>query len=277
MTERLSLSTLQSLMQEALQPQSSPQAGAAQTAIAALINGAGFDARDRLQVHQNNIHLSLQDALVDSFPLAVSLVGEDFFRQAARHFVRQQKPVDPRLSEYGSLFIDFWRLCEQTSDYGFIADLMSLETGVEQVQEALVDPHLSPLTPEQWQGLASNADQLDQLRLHLTPAMMVITSLWPLLDLWQIAKGEKPQDSLDIEAGGDDLLVSCDHSLDGAIIINKITGTEAIFLTELQACDGLLLQAIAKVSEASQAEEFDLITAIQRLAALNLVTNSSFE
>ena len=50
---------------------------------AGLCVPAGADLARRFDVHRNNVVASLVEALADSFPVVLALVGEDFFRATA--------------------------------------------------------------------------------------------------------------------------------------------------------------------------------------------------
>ena len=61
----------------------------------------------RFAIHRNNVYASLIGCLAARFPVTLRLLGEDCFRQCARHFVEASPPRSPVLLEYGSGFADF--------------------------------------------------------------------------------------------------------------------------------------------------------------------------
>ena len=64
----------------------------------------GGDPARRFQVYRNNVVASLIDALADTFPVTLELVGDTFFRAMAGVFVRGCPPRSPILAFYGDDF-----------------------------------------------------------------------------------------------------------------------------------------------------------------------------
>src|ERR1700733_1305928 len=72
-----------------------------------LIEPGGSSSAKRFAVYRNNVVASLIDALRESFPAPLRIVGEDFFAAMARVYVRSDPPRSPILLEYGSGFANF--------------------------------------------------------------------------------------------------------------------------------------------------------------------------
>ncbi|MEP4753707.1 MAG: DNA-binding domain-containing protein, partial [Nitratireductor sp.] len=72
------------------------------------VAGPGAKAGDvRYNVYRNNVTVSLIDALADTFPAVRRIVGEAFFRDMARLYVRREPPRSPLLFDYGHGFAAF--------------------------------------------------------------------------------------------------------------------------------------------------------------------------
>ena len=70
-----------------------------------VVDPKGRIAPKRFAVYRNNVTVSLVEALKATFPAVVALVGEAFFAEMARQFVRKTPPQSP-------LMFKLWaRLC----------------------------------------------------------------------------------------------------------------------------------------------------------------------
>lgn len=80
-----------------------------------------------LDVYRNNIRSSLIEALKDTFPHTLTLLGERCFVGEASRFVAHHPPRDPRLAHYGGDFVTALRQSPDVSRYRFVADIAGLE------------------------------------------------------------------------------------------------------------------------------------------------------
>ena len=87
----------------------------------------GSDPVMRFAVYRNNVMLSLIDALADTFPVTQELVGEEFFRVMAKHFVQAQPPRSRLLAFYGDSFADFVDSFAPAAPVPYLADVARLE------------------------------------------------------------------------------------------------------------------------------------------------------
>ncbi len=82
-----------------------------QRAFAAAIFGdaapAALRPAGRLAIYRNNVFAGLLNALKARFPVTRRLLGEECFIGCALHFIGEDPPSSPVLSEYGEAFIDF--------------------------------------------------------------------------------------------------------------------------------------------------------------------------
>ncbi|KUJ00325.1 HvfC/BufC family peptide modification chaperone [Vibrio sp. MEBiC08052] len=110
----------------------------------------------RFAVYRNNVYHSLTEALEEIYPVCRQVVGEDFFRMLAGHFIQRYPPTSPILSEYGAQFAEFSRSIPQLSSLPYFSELAQLEYQLLQLTHAADLPVLS-ITDIQ-QHLAECAD-----------------------------------------------------------------------------------------------------------------------
>jgi hypothetical protein len=95
--------------------------------LSGLTDGRGRAAADRLSVYRNNVIVSLVEALEATFPATLRLVGETFFRAAARAYAEAEKPESPLLFRYGETFADHLARLPGLADYPFVPETARIE------------------------------------------------------------------------------------------------------------------------------------------------------
>lgn len=145
-----------------------------------------------LMVHVHNVQASLRSALETTFPATLALVGADFFAAMAARFVTQQPPRLGWLSAYGSKFPDFVALYPAACEVAYLADVAQLEWA--RVHAANM-PDTPGLDLRALAGIAPEA--LEDVRLNLHPAASLITSAFPVFDIWQAHQQVNVETKLD--------------------------------------------------------------------------------
>lgn len=85
------------------------------------------NVESRLNIYRNNMMASLCNALADTFPVIVQLVGLEFFNACARTFIRQQTKRSPLLTWIGADFAEFIAAFEHTAAMPWLADVARIE------------------------------------------------------------------------------------------------------------------------------------------------------
>ncbi len=158
-----------------------------------LQDGMAHTAGRRFDVYRNNVVHSLITALKVGFPTVTRLLGPENMNRVAGAFLRAHPPTDPRMMYYGAAFPAFLESHKQLDQMGYLADVARLELAIRQAYHAgdapaMPSEHLAEIPPE----------ALLQTKVHLAPAVQVIRSDWPVLDIWNDAQTaqSKAQDVL---------------------------------------------------------------------------------
>ncbi|TRD20634.1 DNA-binding domain-containing protein [Palleronia caenipelagi] len=149
---------------------------------AIVTDGQGGAAGKRFDVYRNNVIVGLIDALETGFPVVAKLIGAENFRQMARVFARAHPPGSPLMMYYGAEMPEFLANLPQLSHLGYLPDIARLELALRESYHAA---DADPIDP---QGLAS-VDP-DRLCLHLAPSLRIVTSAWPIYDIWRFNSEE---------------------------------------------------------------------------------------
>ena len=212
----------------------------------------------RFSVYRNNVVVGLTGALAETFPAVRALVGEQFFRAAAREFVRAHPPRSPVLIDYGGAFPGWIGAFPPAARVPYLADVARLEWGWSRAYNAA---DAAPLRIEA--AAASMPHRLAEARLILHPSVMAVVSRYPVGSLWAEATRREERSRLDLRVP-QTALVSRPAD---AVEVRRIDTSTARFIAALAG--GMALGAA--VERAAGCDGFDLSAQIAGLFATGLV------
>ncbi|MEG3617184.1 DNA-binding domain-containing protein [Magnetovibrio sp. PR-2] len=227
--------------------------GADAGALSGVIIGDGFTPEQRLQIHRNNTTILLAEALAATFHIVHELVGEDFFTQVARSFVRTHPPTSPCLFEYGQGFPAFLQSLPQLSDMAYVADVAELEW---QANAAFHASEAKPLVAEDLAAIPPEELALHHLRPH--PSVRFVSSAFPIKQIWDMHQdGADPDLGVNLDDGGDAILIVRPHA---EVNIHALSPNAYILASRL--ADGVIVgQAFAILEGVESVETLPLIFA----------------
>ncbi|MEM6382137.1 MAG: DNA-binding domain-containing protein [Pseudomonadota bacterium] len=94
---------------------------------AGIARANGANPEEAFAVYRNNVMSSLIEALADSFPITVKLIGDEPARAVMAGFARTHPPRTAILAEFGADFPDFLANHPVSASRPFLADLARLE------------------------------------------------------------------------------------------------------------------------------------------------------
>lgn len=170
------------------------------TRPAGLTSWNGSDPALRFAIYRNNVTVSLIEALAAGFPVVRAMVGEDFFRDLARQFVRAHPPSSPYLATYGAAFPDFLEASVALRSFAYLPDLARLEL---LRRAAFHARDADPIDPGVFASLSP--EDLPEVRLVVHPSLQVLMSSYAIHSLFAAHQGaldiasvdpDKPEDVL---------------------------------------------------------------------------------
>ena len=151
----------------------------------------GLAADKRFSVYRNNVVVSLMEALADTFPSLLALLGETNFERISRAYVARNPPSMPMMQNYGDLFAEFAERLPALSEVPFVADLARLERAWLDAYHAIDAP---AMTADALAGLSP--EETLEIKLVPQPATRLIVSEHSIHDLFncRFADVEPPED-----------------------------------------------------------------------------------
>ncbi|MBI3897746.1 MAG: putative DNA-binding domain-containing protein [Gammaproteobacteria bacterium] len=166
------------------------------------IKSGRFNAEQHLQIYRNNVYASLTEALRAVFPVIARLVGDDCFSGCAYHYIRRSPPHSGNLHDFGVDFADFLSAFEPVSMLVYLADVARLEWHWHCAFHAADADTLALDT------LAHIArERYGAVHFALHPSARLLTSSYPLLQIWQTNQPEATPAPIDLDRGGRPLLI----------------------------------------------------------------------
>ncbi|MEI9924250.1 MAG: DNA-binding domain-containing protein [Bradyrhizobium sp.] len=167
-----------------------------------LVGPDGEPSTKRFNVYRNNVIAGLTAALKEAFPAVARIVGDEFFAVMARIYVAEEPPNSPIMLEYGEGFADFIGRFEPAETLPYLRDVARIERAWAEAYHA---PDARPLDPRVFTEIGP--DRLPDLRVIFHPSIRVVRSQYPSLAIWQMNVEDRMPVPVDLEAGGDDVLV----------------------------------------------------------------------
>jgi len=169
-----------------------------QQSFAAALLGTGA-IPGGLQVYRNNVFTSLSEALGAVYPVTRRLIGEAFFHQLARRFIRRYPSRSGNLHDFGADVPAFLATLAETAALPYLPDVAALEWAYDRVF------HAADAEPLDVRRLPERGP-LEALHFRLHPAVRLLASRYPVLAIWEANQADDVAE-LNIAGGGEWLLV----------------------------------------------------------------------
>lgn len=133
----------------------------------------------RLNIYQNNTVFGLTDILANTFPVLNKIVGEEFFKTIARHYIKTHPQPCGNRHSFGDRLAGFLTEFKPAGSLPYLHDIAALEWAY--FQAALAND-ADPLDFESLTD-AMSADPAFILRIH--PSVHIVPQTFNALEIWQ--------------------------------------------------------------------------------------------
>jgi hypothetical protein len=159
-------------------------------------------ASARLGVYRNNLREGFVQALALEFPVVQRLVGEEFFHRTALEFQVRHPSHSGDLTHIGEPFAEYLRSQFEGGDLAWLPDVAELEWALECVSGAADAPPIDSSAL-----LRIPPDRYEDLAFEPNAATRLVRSSFPILKIWQTNQPSAPAETVNLDEGGDHLLV----------------------------------------------------------------------
>lgn len=159
-----------------------------------VVETENMSAQQHINIYRDGVLGGLTQALSDTFPVCLALVGEQFFNAMAGRFIQQQASASPDLGDYSPLFAGFIEQFKPAEQLFYLADVARLEWNWHQVFHEKDDAGLN------FEALSGVGDQ--DVAFRLVTAGRLISSPWPIQKIWQVNQPDYQESaSVDLDEG----------------------------------------------------------------------------
>lgn len=224
-----------------------------------LFSANGADPASRFAVYRNNVQSSLINALADSYPVVLQLVGEEFFRAMGGIYVQNSPPLSPLMNGYGHDFAAFIEGFAPAASVPYLADVARLERLRVMAYHAA---DAQPVGHEQIAAALADPQALSELTVELHPSLNLLNSACAVVAIWAAHQQEATLAGIDPNQGQHALVLR--NGLD--VEVFAIDQGASAFIQNLQNGQSLM-QALEAVPA------FDLSQTLALLISRNAITH----
>jgi len=229
--------------------------------IADEIIADGLTPEERFNIYRNNTFITLSQALAQNYPVLCRLVGQAFFDQMAREYVRTYPPQSPVLLCYGDQMAAFLADYPPLADMAYFSDVAKLE---QFWAESFNGPDGPAFDLDRLNGLPP--DRFNDVIFALRKNLWLMTSEYPVLDIWLVnQEGAAPVREINLDGGGCYLAI---YRQGQDVEIMQLDAAGFAFLALLQA-GRPVGDAVTRIL--TQYPDFDLQVALQNILQSGMI------
>lgn len=156
-----------------------------------------FTDTQRFQIYRNNIFIGLREALAGVYPVINKLIGDEFFQQVAREYIHRYPANHGNVHEFGAELPEFLSEFPGVEGLPYLLDVGRLEWAYHQSFHA---PEAGVLNVQALAALDESASE--QLRFQASHCCRLLSSNYPVLNIWQANQPGHEDEIVDLDEGG---------------------------------------------------------------------------
>ncbi len=192
-------------------------------------------------IYRNGYYRAAIDSLVSNYPTILALLGDDYFRSLAKHYVTEFPPCVGSLVGYGHEFASFLAEHDVSQQLPYLSDIARLDRAWLNVYFAAEN---APITVDEISTLMGRVDDIAMHQLVLCTAIDIVSLDYAVTPVWQKLKETgRLNTAIEVIKRPEYVLLWRQHS---EVLIRPITSVEFNFLSGLNA--GLNLEEAAEIA-----------------------------
>lgn len=233
-------------------------------ALLGQLAGPAERAAQGLAAYCNNVAGNWIHALRATYPVLAQLVGDAVFNGAARRYASAGRSVSGNLDDFGADFPAWLAIDPPAAQLPYLADVGRLEWAVQRAYQATDERPVAAADLADL-GLGSlTADEQAALRLRIAAAVQLVTSPFPVADIWR-AHQRQPVPAVAFPPGPHFALVSRDTH---GIAVQAIDRASFMFIAALAAGQALGAALAATLQREPDTPPAQLLAACLQLGVL---------
>lgn len=213
-----------------------------------------------LNIHRNNVTITLREALAAIYPVVQQLVGEAFFADVARGYTLAHPCRSGNLHDFGEALPAVLAADERLAHLAYLPDVAALEWAYHATFHGPDATALDLSELRQW-----CPEQFPTLYFEVHPGARLLSSAYPVLTIWEAHQCAILPDHIDLNAGAQHVLV-LRSDLD--VVLHRLTQGDVPFLSAL--IGGVTLEA-ATDAAIGEDDTFDLQSRLLDFVAIGAV------
>jgi len=162
----------------------------------------GDPGENRLSVYEGGYIARTREAIKEVYEALCHVLGPRQTFELVEAYASEYPSENYNLSFFGRHLPEFLLKYPLTQDLPFLPDLAKLEW---QVCNAFHAEEQSPMNPQTLAGLSEEA--WDRITLQFQPSVSLISSEWPVLDIWESRKTSVPEIKIDLVGRPQNVLI----------------------------------------------------------------------
>ncbi|MFC1237718.1 DNA-binding domain-containing protein [Vibrio sp. F74] len=214
-----------------------------------------FSSDDRIQIYRNNFIISLNEVLCSTYPIVLSLVGQECFDGLARKHILSCPLQEGNVAGYGVDFSETIKSVEQViAAVPYLADIATLEWAIDDSNQTYNQPAPTPNLYAFDKLQTFNAEQQADICLFLNPALSLIKSNYAV---FSIRNAIKNNDFVNLEI----------NQPESGIVL--VLSKDELFVVTLNNDEISLLEQVDAKTPLGKINP-ELVVHLQKLISLNL-------
>ncbi len=227
----------------------------------------GVAGEERMSVYANGYPARIQESLKEVYEAVHQVLGDDQFSEICHVYAHQYPSHDYNLNFVGRYFPEFLQGSPFSKAFPFLVDLAKLEWLIWESFHAFDE---QPFQPHQLAEVP--AEDWEHARVIFQPSVKLISSAWPILDIWRTRRQRSEEVKVDLMNRSQQILVGRNKDQVRCELLDQ---TQAVLLSGLLSGENLG-NVCEKLSEMADEKELPIAAWFSNWVKEGLIVRCEF-